>query len=54
MSHPKDTADHTPKGQASEAHGSIKGPQVTDRMMREKDLARGSETDTRGSSRGRI
>lgn len=33
--------------------GAIKGPQQTDRTMREKDLPRGSEPETRGTSSGR-
>ena len=35
------------KDQADEDHGKVKGPQVTDRNMSEKDLARGSETEAR-------
>lgn len=33
--------------------GAIKSPQQTDATMREKDLARGSEPETRGASRQR-
>ena len=33
--------------QADESHGKIKGRQVTDRTMAEKDLPRGSENETR-------
>jgi hypothetical protein len=40
----------TPAQQTGETQGKIKAPQQTDSTMAEKDLARGSETDTRGSS----
>lgn len=46
-------ADHKPQNQTGEEHGNVKGQQVTDRMMREKDLARGSEPDTAGASHNR-
>jgi hypothetical protein len=35
------------RDQAGEDHGKVKGTQVTDRNMGEKDLARGSETEAR-------
>ena len=57
MGNPKDP--HTPAGdqrlqkQTGEQHGSVKGPQLDDRSMPEKDLARGSEPDTAGAARKR-
>lgn len=49
MSHnPHDPAStKKPQNQAGEEFGEIKGRQVTDRSMNEKDLARGSETEAR-------
>jgi len=54
-----DTAPHTPDDrhpiarQADESHGRIKRRQQTDATMAERDLARGSEPETRAASRGR-
>ena len=45
---PKDPAHQT-----DETHGSIKSAQVTKADMKRQDVARGSEPDTRGSSRNR-
>jgi hypothetical protein len=39
--------------QANEAKGKIKRRQQTDATMKGKDLARGSEPETRAASRGR-
>lgn len=39
--------------QKGEKYGKIKRPQQTDATMPEKDLARGSEPETRGASRRR-
>jgi len=44
---------HDLSHQKGEKFGKIKRPQQTDATMPEKDLPRGSEPDTRGSSRGR-
>lgn len=49
--HPSGADSFKPKHQASEDHGSVKGVQLTDRMMREKDLPRGSEEETRSAAR---
>ena len=43
----------TPADRTEEAAGTIKKEQVTDRNSPEKDLARGSESETRASSRRR-
>jgi len=57
MSDPKNPhspeADQRLQKQAGEQHGSIKKPQLDDRSMPEKDLARGSEPDTAGASHNR-
>lgn len=46
--------DLSPKTQRDQPHkGPIAKAQVTDATMAEKDLARGSEPDTRGASRQR-
>jgi len=54
MSHSKDPRrtdpDRSPVHQTSETKGTIKKTQVTDAEMREKDLPRGSEPETRGAS----
>ncbi|MGV3512649.1 MAG: hypothetical protein ACO1OX_11680 [Novosphingobium sp.] len=43
--------DLTPATQQDQPNkGAIKSPQLTDATMHEKDLARGSEPETRGSS----
>lgn len=41
---------HELSHQQGEAKGKIKRPQQTDATMREKDLPRGSEPETRGTS----
>lgn len=46
-------AERGPETKTDESAGKIKQEQLTDRMMPEKDLARGSEPETRGTSRGR-
>jgi hypothetical protein len=46
-------ADQRLQKQTGEQHGSLKREQLDDRSMPEKDLARGSEPDTAGSSRNR-
>jgi len=43
-------AGMTPAQQTGEGQGKIKAPQQTDATMAEKDLARGSEPETRGAS----
>lgn len=43
----------TPADRTEETAGTIKKEQVTDRNSPEKDLARGSEPETRASSRRR-
>jgi len=54
-----DTAPHTPDDrhpiarQADERHGRIKRRLQTDATMADKDLARGSEPETRAASRRR-
>lgn len=46
--------DLSPKSQRDQPHkGPITKPQVTDATMGEKDLAQGSEPETRGASRRR-
>lgn len=50
---PTQPAANNPAASADENSGKIARPQVTDRNMREKDLPRGSEPETRGSSRER-
>ena len=50
---PDAEADHRPQNQTGEEHGTVQGQQLTDRTMREKDLARGSESDTAGASHNR-
>ena len=54
MSHPNDPSRaepaRSPVHQTSESKGRIKKEQVTDAEMREKDLPRGSEPETRGAS----
>ncbi|WP_158241566.1 hypothetical protein [Novosphingobium sp. TH158] len=42
-----------PAAEAGEEKGKIKRPQRTDATMAEKDLARGSEPETRAASRRR-
>lgn len=42
-----------PQNQTAETKGTVKSEGLTDREMPEKDLARGSEPQTRGASRGR-
>lgn len=42
--------DRSPARQAGEEHGKIKRPQQTDRNMRDQDLARGSEVETRSAA----
>lgn len=49
----KSTTKPNPATQTGEDKGKIKRPQQTDATMKEKDLARGSETETRAASRGR-
>ena len=44
---------HLLSHQQGEEKGRIKRPQQTDATMPEKDLPRGSEPETRGTSRGR-
>ena len=44
---------HQLSNQQGEEKGRIKRPQQTDATMPEKDLPRGSEPETRGTSRGR-
>ena len=44
--HPGGNASQRPQNQKDEQHGSIKGAQLDDRHMREKDLPRGSEPET--------
>lgn len=44
---------HQLSHQQGEEKGRIKRPQQTDATMPEKDLPRGSEPETRGTSRGR-
>lgn len=46
-------AGKRPELQTSEAEGPIKSRQVTDAQMRDKDLSRGSEPETRAASRRR-
>jgi hypothetical protein len=57
MGDPKDphspAADQRLQKQSGAQHGAIKKPQLDDRSMPEKDLARGSEPDTAGSSGNR-
>ena len=43
-------AGKSPAQQTGENQGRIKAPQQTDATMAEKDLARGSEPETRGTS----
>lgn len=45
--------DKNPAHQTDEAKGPIKGRQVTDAQMRDKDLPRGSEPETRAASKRR-
>ncbi|GEM_PF-2665498 len=42
-----------PQNQTAESKGAVKSEGMTDREMPEKDLARGSEPQTRAASRGR-
>lgn len=54
MTHRSNKPDLNPATQDDQPNkGPIKGPQQTDATMREKDLARGSEPETRGASRRR-
>lgn len=48
--HSPDSKDMSPDRQTGEKKGKIKQPQQTDATMAEKDLARGSETETRAAS----
>lgn len=51
MPHPSDKPDLNPPTQDDQPNkGPIKQPQQTDATMREKDLPRGSEPETRGNS----
>ena len=50
---PKQPPANNPVDSADENNGNIRKTQVTDRNMREKDLPRGSEPETRGSSGAR-
>jgi hypothetical protein len=51
MPHPSDKPDLNPATQDDQPNkGPIKQPQQTDATMREKDLPRGSEPETRGNS----
>ena len=47
---PRRKQDKTPARQTGEDKGKIKRPQQTDATMAGKDLARGSETETREAS----
>lgn len=49
----KPQEDQSPARQTGEDKGKIKRPQQTDATMAEKDLARGSEPETRAASRRR-
>ena len=51
--HSPDSKDLSPERQTGENKGKIKRPQQTDATMAEKDLARGSEVETRAGSEGR-
>jgi hypothetical protein len=57
MSHPihpeKNVTDKNPAHQTGESNGPVSGTQVTDNNMPKADLSRGSETETRGTSRNR-
>lgn len=54
QSDPRKTGpDKNPAHQTDEAKGPIKGRQVTDAQMRDKDLPRGSEPETRAASKRR-
>lgn len=49
--HPSSAPDLRPEAQRDENDGgAIRKPQQTDATMRERDLARGSEPETRGTS----
>ena len=48
--HAPDSKDMSPERQTGEKEGKIKRPQQTDATMAEKDLARGSGTETRAAS----
>lgn len=51
MPHPSDKPDLNPATQDDQPNkGPIKQPQQTDATMREKDLPRGSEPGTQGTS----
>jgi hypothetical protein len=51
MTHRSNKPDLNPATQKDQPNtGAIKGPQQTDATMREKDLPRGSEPETRGTS----
>lgn len=43
-------SDKRPEQQTDESEGPIKSRQVTDAQMRDKDLPRGSEPETRAAS----
>lgn len=45
--------DHTPQHQTDESHGRLKTPQLNDAEMRQKNLPRGSEPETRATSNRR-
>lgn len=49
----RDNTDRKPARQTGESKGSIDQAQVTDENMRRKNLPRGSEPETRASSRNR-
>lgn len=49
----KAASDRNPAHQTDESKGPIKGRQVTDAQMRDKDLPRGSEPETRAASNRR-
>ncbi|MXO73864.1 hypothetical protein GRI40_01320 [Altererythrobacter aerius] len=53
MSKPDQPEKTSPAQQKGEDHGNVKRPQQTDRNMRDVDLARGSEVETRNASSGR-
>lgn len=51
---PDNKPDRSPATQHDQPdRGPISKPQLTDHIMPEKDLARGSEPQTRAASRGR-
>ncbi|WP_156841011.1 hypothetical protein [Novosphingobium aquimarinum] len=45
--------DKNPAHQTSEAHGSVKGQQVTDHNTKKKDMPTGNEHETRGQTGNR-